>query len=68
MQITAVTAYSNCATYTVEKVQLSNDFLKTVAAIDLMGILAKSTFTLKEHCYLTSAGDCQECFVINRLK
>ena len=68
MQITAITAYSNCAPYTVEKVQLSNDFLKTVAAIDPMTILAKSTVTLKEHCYLTSARDCQECFVINRQK
>lgn len=68
MQITAITAYSNCAPYTVEKVQLSNDFLKTVAAIDPMTILAKSTVTLKEHCYLTSAGDCQEYFVINRQK
>ena len=68
MQITAITAYSICAPYTVEKVQLSNDFLKTVAAIDPMAILAKRTVTLKEHCYVTSAGDCQECFVINRRK
>ena len=43
----AVTAYSKCAAYMVEKLPLSNDFLKTVTAIDPVAILAKRTVTLK---------------------
>ena len=43
----AITAYSNCAAYMVKKLPLNNDFLKTVAAIHPMAILAKSTVILK---------------------
>ena len=43
----AITAYSNCAAYMVEKLPLSNDFLKTVTAIDPVAMLAKKTVTLK---------------------
>ena len=39
----AITAYSECAFYMVGKLPLSNDFLKTVIAIDLLAILAKRT-------------------------
>ena len=39
----AITAYSECAFYVVGKSPLSNDFLKTVIAIDLLAILAKRT-------------------------
>ena len=34
------TAYSKCAAYMVEKLPLSNDFLKTLTAIDPVAILA----------------------------
>ena len=37
----AITAFSKCAAYMVEKCPLSNDFFKTVTAIDLVAILAK---------------------------
>ena len=43
----AITAYSKCAAYIIEKLPLSNDFLKTVAAIDPFAILAKRTVALK---------------------
>ena len=43
----AITAYSKCAAYMVEKLWLSNDFLKTVIAIDPAAILTKTTVTLK---------------------
>ena len=36
----------------VKELLLNNDFLKTVAEIDLMGNLAKSTVTLKAILYL----------------
>ena len=39
----AITAYSKCATYMVEKLPRSNDFLKTVTAIDPVAIIAKRT-------------------------
>ena len=42
-----LTAYSSCVSYTVKKLPLSNDFLKTVAGIDPVAILTKSTVTLK---------------------
>ena len=48
----AITVYSNCAAYMVKELLLNNDFLKTVAEIDLMGNLAKSTVTLKAILYL----------------
>ena len=43
----AITAYSKCAAYMVEKLLLSNDFLKIVTAIDPVAILAKRTVALK---------------------
>ena len=43
----AITAYSKCAAYMVEKLLLRNDFLKIVTAIDPVAILAKRTVTLK---------------------
>ena len=43
----AITAYSKHATCMVEKLPQSNDFLKTVTAIDPVAILAKGTITLK---------------------
>ena len=43
----AVTAYSKHATCMVEKLPQSNDFLKTVTAIDPVAILAKRTVTWK---------------------
>ena len=39
----AITAYSKCAAYMVEKLPRSNDFLKTVTAIDPVAIIAKRT-------------------------
>ena len=47
-----ITAYSKCTAYMVEKLRLSNDFLKTVTAIDPVAILAKRTVTLKAILYL----------------
>ena len=42
-----LTAYSSCALYMVKKFPLSNDFLKTVAGIDPVAMLTRSTVTLK---------------------
>ena len=42
-----ITAYSKCAACMVEKLPLSNDFLKTATAIDPVAILAKRTVTWK---------------------
>ena len=42
-----LTAYLSCALYMVKKLPLSNHFLKTVAGIDQVAILTKSTITLK---------------------
>ena len=42
-----LTAYSSCASYMVQKLLLSDDFLKTVTGIDPVAILTKSTVTLK---------------------
>ena len=43
----AITAYSKCDAYIVEKIPSSNDFLKTLTAIDPVAILTKRTVTLK---------------------
>ena len=58
-----ITAYSKCADYMVEKLRLSNDFLKTVTAIDPVAVLAKGTVTLKPILHLP---DTAKCFFIYR--
>ena len=63
-----ITAYSKCAACMVEKLPLSNDFLKTVTAIDPVAILAKRTVTLKAILHLPdivtnvlSSTDLEDC-------
>ena len=56
-----LTAYSSCASYMVKKFPLSNDFLKTVAGIDPVAMLTRSTVTLKAIMHLPD-------IVINVLK
>ena len=58
-----ITAYSKCADYMVEKLRLSNDFLKTVTAIDPVAVLATGTVTLKPILHLP---DTAKCFFIYR--
>ena len=57
------TAYSKCAAYMVKKLPLSNDFLKTVTAVDPVAILAEKTYI--KSC-LTSARYSHKCFAIYR--
>ena len=62
----AITPYSKFAAYMVEKLLLSNDFLKRVTAIDPVAISAKRTVTLKSILHLPMVCHLQTLKIMKR--